>query len=447
MAFFESLSDKLQGIAARMKGKARVGEQDIKDMMREIRLALLEADVNFQVVKQFVDEVSLKCRGSDVLESLTPGQQVVKIVHEALVDMLGTTQGKLAVSPSGFTVILLCGLQGSGKTTTAAKLGLYLKKKGKKPMLASCDVHRPAAALQLEVLANQAGLPSFIQPEEKDAVSIAKRAVERAKYLFNDTLIVDTAGRMTVDPAMMDELRRIRKAVDPTETLLVVDAMTGQEAVAIAQSFHQEIGVDGFVMTKLDGDARGGAALSIRKMTGLPIKFACVGEKIADIEEYSPERMASRILGMGDVLGLIELATVAVDEKKARESLENLRRNRFTLVDMLSQMEEVLKMGSVGNVLDMIPGIDKKKFNASDVDDRMVVRSVAIMRSMTVRERLNPSILNASRRKRIAAGSGTQVQDVNRVVRQFEETEKMMKQFSSMSKGKNRRAGFPGMPF
>lgn len=447
MAFFESLSDKLQGIAARMKGKARVGEQDIKDMMREIRLALLEADVNFQVVKQFVDEVSLKCRGSDVLESLTPGQQVVKIVHESLVDMLGTTQGKLAVSPSGFTVILLCGLQGSGKTTTAAKLGLYLKKKGKKPMLASCDVHRPAAALQLEVLANQAGLPSFIQPEEKDAVAIAKRAVERARYLFNDTLIVDTAGRMTVDPALMEELRQIRKAVLPTETLLVVDAMTGQEAVAIAQSFDKEIGVDGFVMTKLDGDARGGAALSIRKMTGLPVKFACIGEKIADIEEFHPDRMASRILGMGDVLGLIELATVAVDEKKARETIENLRRNRFTLVDMLSQMEEVLKMGSVGNVLEMIPGIDKKKFNASDVDDKMVVRTVAILRSMTIRERLNPSLLNASRRKRIATGSGTQVQDVNRVVRQFEETEKMMKQLSSMSKGRNRRAGFPGMPF
>ncbi len=447
MAFFASLSDKLQAISARMKGKARVSEVDIRDMMREIRLALLEADVNFQVVKQFVDEVALKCRGSDVLECLTPGQQVVKIVHEELAAMLGTTPGRLAVSPSGFTVILLCGLNGAGKTTTAAKLGLYLKKKGKKPMLASCDVHRPAAAKQLEVLAGQAGLTSFLMPDEKDAVVVARKAVDRAKYLFQDTLILDTAGRMTIDAELMEELRQVRKAVSPTETLLVVDAMTGQEAVTIASAFDKEIGVDGFVMTKLDGDARGGAALSIRRMTGRPIKFACVGEKIADIEEFYPDRMASRILGMGDVLGLIERATVAVDEKKARDTLENIRKNRFTLQDMLSQMEEVVKMGDMNSMLEMIPGMDKKKMAGAQVDEKQVARTVAILRGMTVRERMNPDLLNASRRKRIAAGSGVQVQDVNRVVRQFEETEKMMKQFQSMSRGRRGRAGMPGFPF
>jgi signal recognition particle subunit SRP54 len=284
-------------------------------------------------------------------------------------------------------------------------------------------------------------------PDEKDAVAVAKKAVERAKYLFQDTLILDTAGRMTVDAELMEELRQVRKAVNPTETLLVVDAMTGQEAVHIAEAFDKEIGVDGFVMTKLDGDARGGAALSIRKMTGRPIKFACVGEKIADIEEFFPDRMASRILGMGDVLGLIERATVAVDEKKARDTLENIRKNRFTLQDMLSQMEEVVKMGDMNSMLEMIPGMDKKKMAGAQVDEKQVARTVAILRGMTVRERMNPDLLNASRRKRIAAGSGVQVQDVNRVVRQFEETEEMMKQFQSMSRGRRGRAGMPGFPF
>jgi signal recognition particle subunit SRP54 len=447
MAFFSSLSDKLQAAAARMKGKARVTEQDIRDMMREIRLALLEADVHYQVVKQFVDEVTEQCRGAAVMESLTPGQQIVKIVHAALSGMLGTTASRLAVSPTGFTVILLCGLQGAGKTTTAGKLGLYLKKKGKKPMLASCDVHRPAAARQLEVLAGQVGLPCFIQPDATDAVVLAKKAVERAKYLFQDTLILDTAGRMTVDPDLMEELRRIRDVVKPSETLLVVDAMIGQEAVAVAQAFDKEIGVDGFVMSKLDGDARGGAALSIRRMTGKPIKFAGVGEKVDGFEEFVPDRMASRILGMGDVLGLIEKATAALDEKKARESLENLRKNRFSLQDMLSQMEEVEKMGSMKDVLEMIPGASKAKLGDAQIDERQVKRTIAILRSMTARERLNPDLLNASRRKRIAAGSGTQVQDVNRVVRQYEDTAKMMKQFQSMSKGRGRMPGMPGFPF
>lgn len=449
MAIFDGLSARLADITARMKGKSRVTEQDIKDMMREIRLALLEADVHYQVVKDLIQEISEKCKGSEVMSSLTPGQQVVKIVHESLIDILGPGSSKLAVSPSGFTVLMLYGLQGAGKTTTAAKIALMLKKKGKKPLVASVDVHRPAAARQLEVLANQIGVACYIRPEESDAVKIAREAVERAKYLLCDTLIVDTAGRMTIDTIMMEELRAIGQAVRPTEKLLVVDAMIGQEAVNVALSFDKEIGLDGFIMTKLDGDARGGAALSIRRMTGKPIKLICVGEKVENIEEFYPDRMASRILGMGDVLSLIEKAGATLDEKKAMDTMERLKNNQFTLEDMLSQFEEVKKMGSLQDVLAMLPGMGGKQLPTDQIDDKAVDRSAAIIRSMTIKERRNPGILNASRRKRIAAGSGTQVQDINRLIKQFEETQKMMKQFSGMSRGKGRGLGFGkrGFPF
>jgi signal recognition particle subunit SRP54 len=449
MALFEGLSQKLANITARMRGKARVSEQDIKDMMREIRLALLEADVNYEVVKDLIAEISEKSRGSSVMESLTPGQQIVKIVHESLVDILGQTASKLAVSPTGFTVFILYGLQGSGKTTTAAKMALLLKKRGKKPLLTSVDVHRPAAMLQLDILARQAGVPCFIKPEETDAAEIAELAIARARYLLCDTLIVDTAGRMTLDQQMMNELKSITRVVKPTEKLLVVDAMIGQEAVNIALHFEQQIGLDGFVMTKLDGDARGGAALSIRRMTGKPIKLICVGEKIEDIEEYHPERLASRILGMGDVLTLIEKATAAIDEKKALESMDKLRKNQFTLEDMLSQFVEVKKMGSIKDVLGMMPGAAGRKIDAGQIDEKAIDRNMAIIRSMTRRERLYPNLLNASRRKRIAAGSGTSVQDINRLVRQFEDTQKMMKQFNNMSRMKGKGFGFGqgGFPF
>lgn len=450
MALFEGLSSKLAEITAKMRGKSRVTEQDIKDMMREIRLALLEADVNFTVVKELVAEISEKSRGAEVMESLTPGQQVVKIVHDSLVDILGQTSSKLLVSPTGFTVIMLYGLQGAGKTTTAAKLALMLKKKGKKPMLTSVDVHRPAAARQLDILAKSIDVPCYIQPEEPNAVAIAQKAVERAKYLLCDTLIVDTAGRMTIDTEMMDELKRIGQVVNPTEKLLIVDAMIGQEAVNVALGFDREIGLDGFIMTKLDGDARGGAALSIRKITGKPIKLICVGEKVDAIEEYYPDRMASRILGMGDVLSLIEKASANLDEKKAAEAFDRLKKNQFTLEDMLSQFEEMKKMGSMKDVLSMLPGMGGKAISEDQIDEKALGKSEAIIRSMTRKERQNPNLLNASRRKRIAAGSGTTVQDVNRLIKQFEESQKMMKQFSGLFKGKkmpNLGFGKRGFPF
>lgn len=444
---FDGLSSKLQNIVSRMRGKARVTEQDISDMMKEIRMALLEADVSYSVVKSFIADMSEKCKGQEIYTSLTPGQQIVKIVHESLVKLLGSEQNKIAVSPSGFTVIVLYGLQGAGKTTTAAKLARILKSNGKKPMLASVDVHRPAAALQLEVLAQKVGVPSFILPEEKTAVKIASMAIERAKYMLCDTLIVDTAGRTTVDKDMMDELKAIEKAVKPTEKLLVVDAMIGQESVSVAQAFEEAIGLDGFVMTKLDGDARGGAALSIRQITGKPIKMICVGEKIEDIEDYHPDRMASRILGMGDVLSLIEKAQTQFDEEQAKKTMDRLLKNTFNLEDMLSQFEQIKKMGSIKDVIGMIPGASAKVKN-QDVDERIIDINMAIIRSMTLKERRYPNVLNATRRKRIAAGSGTTVQQVNQLIKQYEQSAQMMKQFSKMNKGK-RHGGFPmgGFPF
>jgi signal recognition particle subunit SRP54 len=399
------------------------------------------------VVKDFVEEVSAKCSNAEVMASLTPGQQVIKIVNESLTEILGKTAGKITVSPSGFTVIVLCGLQGAGKTTIAAKLGMHLKKKGKKPMVASVDVHRPAAAKQLEILATQAGILSFILPEEPDAYTIAQKAVDRARYMLCDTLIIDTAGRATIDRSMMQELKQVINAVNPTEKLLVVDAMIGQEAVNVATAFDESVGITGFIMTKLDGDARGGAALSIHKMTGKSIKMIGVGEKLADVEEFHPDRMASRILGMGDVLSLIEKTVEKFDEQKAKATLDKINTNKFTLDDMLSQFEEVTKMGPIENLLGMMPGMNKKSLENAKVDEKAIPRSIAIINSMTKKERANPSLLNAKRRIRIAKGSGTTVQDVNRLMNQFEQTQTMMKKFGQMSKGKmggfGKNMGFP----
>lgn len=448
MAMFSSLSEKLSAITDRIKGKARISEADLKDMMREIRLALLEADVNYLVVKEFIADISEKSKGAEVMKSLTPGQQIVKIVHESLIGILGSEESKIAVSPSGFTVIMLYGLQGAGKTTTAAKLAKHLKEKGKKPMLVSVDVHRPAAREQLQVLAEQVGIPTYRNPDQNDPAALAAEAEKKARYLLLDTLIVDTAGRMTVDAELMEELRQINRTVKPTERLLIVDAMIGQEAVNIAKAFDEEIGIDGFIMTKMDGDARGGAALSIRKMTGKPVKMITTGEKIDAFEQYKPDRMASRILGMGDVLSLIEKAEQNLDREQAEKTLRRLQENRFSLQDLLDQYLQLKKMGSLGDMLSMLPGANK--VDPSQLDDSMIDRSIAVIRSMTPKERDQSRILDASRRRRIAQGAGTTVQEVNKVVRQFEEMQKMMKQFSGMSKGKKRRfAGLFGknMPF
>lgn len=444
MAIFEGLSEKLQRITNRIGKKSRVTESDIKEMMREIRLALLEADVNYNVVKDLTKEIGERARGTDVMESLTPGQQIVKIVHEELVRILGEGDNKLSFASSGFTTIMLYGLQGSGKTTTAAKLAKYLKETGKKPFLVSVDTHRPAAQRQLEVLAKQIDVPYHIEPEEKDAVRIAKNGLDRARYLMRNVLIVDTAGRMTVDDALMSELKAIAGVVNPHEKLLIVDAMIGQEAVNIAQAFEDQIGLDGFVMTKLDGDARGGAALSIYQMTKKPIKFITTGEKVDALEEYHPDRMASRILGMGDVLSLIEKASKQLDEDQAKKTLERLQSNRFTLQDMLEQLEQVSGMGNINELMGMIPGMDSKKMQDANVDERQLDRTAAIIRSMTIAERENHKLLNASRRKRIARGSGTNVQDVNRLITQYEQTMKLMKQFGGFGgkRGKKRRKGF-----
>lgn len=449
MDLFGSLSSKLQKITQKMGGKVRVTEDDIKEMMREIQLALLEADVNFRVVKDLIKDVSEKSKGVEVMKSLTPGQQIVKLVHEALVRMLGQSESRLQVNPKGFTSIMLFGLQGSGKTTSSAKLAKLLKSRGKKVMLVSVDTHRPAAAKQLEVLAKQIDVPCYIEPEEKNALSILERATQRAKYLMCDTLIVDTAGRMTVDAELMQELQNLEQFAKPDEKLLVVDAMIGQESVNIAKAFEESIGLTGFLMTKLDGDARGGAALSIYQMTQKPIKFICLGEKVDAIESFHPERMASRILGMGDVLSLIEKVSRQVDQEHVEKTMERMMQNRFTMEDMLTQMEQVKKMGSLKDLVGMMPGMQGQKIDTSRLDDKMVDRNIAIIRSMTLKERKNVALLNASRRKRIALGSGTQVQDVNRLVKQYEDAAKVMKKLGGMNglmSKLGKFAGFGGMP-
>lgn len=443
---FEGLSEKLQGVFKKLKGKGVLSEADVNEAMREVKMALLEADVNFKVVKSFVASVKEKCLGADVLQSLTPAQQVIKIVNEELVSLMGGTGSKLTYSSSGFTVILLAGLQGTGKTTTAGKLGAYLKKNGKKPMLAACDVYRPAAIDQLEVVGERVGVPVYTDRAEKRPEKIAEAAAKEAEYRGYDVLIVDTSGRLHIDEELMEELVRVRDAVRPHEILLVVDALTGQDAVTAAEGFNNALGIDGIIMTKLDGDSRGGAALSVKAVTGKPIKFIGMGEKFDALEPFHPERMASRILGMGDMLSLIEKAQEQFDEKEAEELEKKIRKNQFTLEDFLSQMGQIKKMGGMRSIVGMLPGVGGQKISDEDIEksEKEFIRMEAIINSMTKEERNNPKILNASRRKRIAAGSGQPVSQINQLIKRYEEACKVMKQFTKSPKqmGKKMRRGF-----
>ncbi len=439
---FEGLSEKLQGALRKMTGRGRLNEQTVREGMREVRMALLEADVNYAVAKDFIRKVTDRCVGSDVLSSLTPGQQVVKIVNEEMTALMGSTNARLNWSSSVPTIFMLCGLQGAGKTTMCAKLAGYLTKQGKKPMLAACDIYRPAAIKQLQVVGKQVNVPVY-EKGNQDPVKTAKEAIEYARYYQRDVLIIDTAGRLHIDEELMDELLRIKQAVSPTEILLTVDAMTGQDAVNVAKAFDEKLDVTGVILTKLDGDTRGGAALSIRAVTGKPIKFSGIGEKLTDIEPFHPDRMSSRILGMGDVLTLIDKATEAFDQQDAEQFARKGLSNKLTLEDFLQQMQSMKKMGGLRSMIGMLPGMSGKDI---DVDDNAMKKPEAIIRSMTPRERRDPSILNASRRKRIAAGSGTTVQDVNTLIRQFEQAQQMMKQMMGARGRKNlRNIRFPGM--
>ena len=434
---FEGLSEKLQGVFKGLKGKGSLTEADINTAMREVKLALLEADVNFKVVKEFVASVKEKCLGETVMASLTPGQQVIKIVSEELVELMGGTGSKLTYSPKGFTVYMMVGLQGTGKTTTCGKLANYLKKNGKKPMLCACDIYRPAAIDQLEVVGKTVDTPVFTMRESREPEKIALAAIKEAERLGCNVLIVDTAGRLQIDEELMEELAVLKKAVKPHEILLVVDALTGQDAVNAAEGFNDKLGIDGIIMTKMDGDSRGGAALSTKKVTGRPIKFVGMGEKFDALEPFHPERMASRILGMGDMLTLIEKAQEDYDEKKAIELEKKMRRNKFTLEDFLDQMGQIKKMGGIGSVLGMMPGMNNKAMKNLDMEksEKEFVQMEAIILSMTKEERENPSILNASRRRRIAAGCGQPVSKINQLVKRYEESKKMMK---SMMGGKGK---------
>lgn len=436
---FEGLSEKLQNTFKKLTGKGILSEKDIDEAMREVRMALLEADVNYKVVKDFVSEVKSKSMGADVLESLTPGQQVIKIVKDQLIDMMGGVNSKLTYSPKGFTVYMMVGLQGTGKTTTCGKLAAHLLKNGKKPMLCACDVYRPAAIDQLETVGNQVGAPVYSRRDTKNPVEIVTAAAKEAQIKGYNVLIVDTAGRLQIDEDLMQELINIKKEVRPHEILLVVDAMTGQDAVNVAEGFDSALGIDGIIMTKLDGDTRGGAALSTKKVTGKPIKFVGVGEKADALEAFHPERMASRILGMGDMLSLIEKAEETMDEKKAIELEERIKKNAFTLEDFLEQMGQIKRMGGIAKILDMLPGMGMK---TQDVDleqgERELREMEAIILSMTREERNNPTVLNASRRKRISMGSGQPVSKINNLVKRYDETKRMMKQFTGGKAGRNK---------
>ncbi|MGY0691529.1 signal recognition particle protein [Virgibacillus sp. FSP13] len=435
---FEGLADRLQSTIKKITGKGKVSEQDVKEMTREVRLALLEADVNFKVVKDLIKRIKERAVGQEVMESLTPGQQVIKVVKEELTDLMGGEQSKVAVADKSPTVIMMVGLQGAGKTTTTGKLANLLRKKhNRSPLLVACDIYRPAAIKQLETLGTQLNMPVFSMGTEANPVDIATKAIEQAKEEHHDYVIIDTAGRLHVDNELMDELQQIKSTVKPDEIFLVVDAMTGQDAVNVAESFNEQLDISGVVLTKLDGDTRGGAALSIKAVTDKPIKFAGMGEKLDELEAFHPERMASRILGMGDVLTLIEKAQTTVDEKQAKELEEKMRTASFTFDDFLEQMGQVKKMGPLEDLLSMIPGSGKMKgLKNAQIDESQLTQVEAIIQSMTKKERQEPDIMNASRKKRIAKGSGTSVSQVNRLLKQFGEMKKMMKQMTNMQKGK-----------
>ncbi|WDF03800.1 MULTISPECIES: signal recognition particle protein [Shouchella] len=439
---FEGLAARLQDTLTKIRGKGKVSEQDVKDMMREVRLALLEADVNFKVVKQFIASVKEKALGQEVMKSLTPGQQVIKVVNEELTALMGSEQSKIAVAPKAPTIVMMVGLQGAGKTTTTAKLANHLRKNhNRKPLLVACDIYRPAAIKQLETLGKQLDMPVFSLGDQVSPVEIAKQAVQKAKEEHHDYVILDTAGRLHIDETLMKELTDIKEMVKPDEILLVVDSMTGQDAVNVAESFNEQLDVTGAVLTKLDGDTRGGAAISIKAVTNTPIKFAGMGEKIDQLEPFHPERMASRILGMGDVLSLIEKAQTNVDEEKAKELEKKLRTMDFTFDDFLEQLEQVKSMGPLEDLLGMMPGMNKKGMKDLKVDEHQLVRVEAIVKSMTPLEKRDPAVINGSRRKRIAKGSGTTIQDVNRLLKQFEDMKKMMKQMTGMQAGKGKKRG------
>ena len=433
MALFGNLSEKLNNIFGKLRSKGRLSEQDIKQAMREIRVALLEADVNFGVVKQFIATVSVKAVGEDILKSLTPGQQVVKIVNDELIALMGSTNSKLEVSPKPPTVIMMCGLQGAGKTTMCGKLAQNLIKQGKKPMLCACDIYRPAAINQLKVVGRSVGAEVF-EKGTQSPVKTAKQAIEYAESKGYNTVIIDTAGRLHIDEALMNELIEVKKAVQPTEILLVVDAMTGQDAVNVAKSFDEQLDITGVILTKLDGDTRGGAALSIRAVTGKPIKFCGVGEKMGDLEPFYPDRMASRILGMGDVLTLIEKAKAAVSEEQLKDMEKRMLQAKFTLDDFLVQFESIKKMGGVKDVIGMMPGVSGMKIKEGDINEDLIDKYKAIICSMTKRERDNPDIIKSSRRKRIAAGSGTTIQQVNQLLKQYDQAKAMMKSMKNNKK-------------
>lgn len=430
---FEGLSNRLQEITRKMRGKARITESDLKEMLREVKLALLEADVNYKIVKEFISTIQEKALGQDVLKSLTPGQQVVKIVKDELVELLGGVESKVNFTPNPPTIIMLIGLQGAGKTTTAGKLANLFRKQGKKPLLVACDVYRPAAIKQLQVVGAQLNIPVFSNEQSKDVVHIARQAINIAISKLNDVIILDTAGRLQIDEQLMQELKNVKTAVKPHEILLVVDVMTGQEAVNVADTFNKEVGIDGIVLTKLDGDTRGGAALSVKKVTGKPIKLAATGEKLSDIEVFHPDRMAQRILGMGDILSVIEKAEETFDMEQAEKLEKQMRKREFDLDDYLAQLRQVKKMGSFSSLLKMIPGMNQLK--DVKVDDKEFEKIEAMICSMTKQEKRNVKILNGSRRQRIAKGSGTSVQEVNKFIKSFEMTQKMMKQLKNNKGG------------
>lgn len=431
---FENLGDKLQGVFKRLRGKGKLTEKDIKDAMREVKLALLEADVNFKVVKNFVATVSEKALGQEILESLTPSQQLIKIVRDELITLMGTENEKLLYSKNPPTVYMMCGLQGAGKTTAAGKLSLSLRKtQGKRPLMVACDVYRPAAIKQLQVLGSQIDVPVFSIEGENNPVAIAKAAIAHAKQHGNDPVIIDTAGRLHIDEVLMEELQKIKEETSPTEILLVVDAMTGQDAVNVAEHFNSQLDITGVILSKLDGDTRGGAAISVKAITGKPIKFSSIGEKLSDLEAFHPERMASRILGMGDVMTLIDKAQEAFDEKEAKELEAKIKKQSFDLEDFLAQLQQIKKMGPLSQLMGMIPGIDKKALDSVDMEggEKRMKQIEAIIRSMTPAERQKPQIINANRKIRIAKGSGTRVQDVNTLLKQFDQMKQMMKQFTN----------------